>query len=441
MGCDAPTPDLAETPLSLPIRIVGWAYSRAGIDRVTVIVDGTPVAAAYGLFRSDVAEALSDPDALRSGFTASLDADACPPGAHQVVVIATDANQRATGMTLGLVAKPSDGEADADGLIEVDDPTAAEAESERYVPELHRGLPLEAEHQARYSWAAPLAAGRDVLDAGCGVGWGTVVLASAGASRAVGVDIDREAIENARARAGEKAEFVQGDLSALPFENDTFDLVVSFEAIEHVGDPERAFDEMRRVLKPDGILAISSPNKGVYPAGNRFHIREFTAAELEEVLQHRFGQVRMYRQESHSASLITDDARHAIADPSLELGARLYKMWGRDAGEELYTIALAGGGELPDVGGVGVVGPPLETKRFYERMAQLEHRGLLNETQARQVKTELVRTRHALAEAERDRDALQGALTDMQASVSWRVTAPLRRGKQTVAQMRSRDSR
>jgi hypothetical protein len=152
----------------------------------------------------------------------------------------------------------------------------------------------------------------------------------------------------------------------------------------------------------------------------------------------------MYRQETHSASLIVDDARHATQDPEVELGTRLYKLWGRQAGEEIYTLALAGDGELPDVPGAAVLGAPLDTKRFYERMAQLEHRALLSEAslaptkgQVEQLSSERDRARRALDDAERDRLAAQRALAAHEASLSWRITEPLRLAKHALERVRS----
>src|SRR5258708_23427285 len=98
-----------------------------------------------------------------------------------------------------------------------------------------RGLLVESEHRGRYWWASQVANGQDVVDAGCGTGYGTMILAAAGARRVVGVDIADEALAVARGDSGDAAavEFVAGDLHALPFPDASFDLVVSFETIEH----------------------------------------------------------------------------------------------------------------------------------------------------------------------------------------------------------------
>ena len=84
------------------------------------------------------------------------------------------------------------------------------------------------------------------------------------------------------------AEFVQGDVRQLPFEDGAFELVVSFETIEHVHDPERVLDELRRVLAGDGLLVISTPNKRQYLVENEFHEREFRHEEFVELLRTRF---------------------------------------------------------------------------------------------------------------------------------------------------------
>jgi GT2 family glycosyltransferase/ubiquinone/menaquinone biosynthesis C-methylase UbiE len=229
-------------------------------------------------------------------------------------------------------------------------------ESERFVPEAMAGVVIEVEHQARYMWAAAAAPGRTVLDAGCGVGYGTAILAQAAGARTVGVDISPEAVAAARNRAGAVAEFVVGDLHDLPFEDDAFQLVTCFEAIEHAADPDRALDEIRRVMAPDGLLLISSPNRNVYRPGNPYHVHEYVPEELEQALAERFGNVRLYRQQSQVMSMVGDDAALQEDDPAHELDIALRKLAGGRPGEELYTMAAASDDELPDLGAVALAG-------------------------------------------------------------------------------------
>lgn len=452
MNCETPKLSGGDDPLPLPLRVSGWAYTKVGIDAVTVVVDDTPVRASYGRLRRDVADFLTEPDAAHSGFTAFLDPDICEPGPHRLSVVAVDRDQRAVGITTSIVAelsKQGDAAAEAPGRALQAETQSLDHGGERYVPELHRGSPVEAEHQSRYNWAAPLAAGREVLDAGCGVGWGTVRLARAGAHRAVGVDIDEGALVSARERAGEHAEFVRGDLMSLPFDGGSFDLVVSFEAIEHVEDPRRALDEFRRVLRPRGLLVVSSPNKGVYPAGNPFHLYELTSEELEASLRERFRNVAMYRQQTHLGSLLTDDCGHAADDPTVVLDARLYKMSRGEAGDELYTIGLAGDDELPSMQAVAVISAPLE--QYYEEMTRLSQRALSAEIKYLMCSREIeqLETRHEqalaqLEEAQRLRAAADEArglvehqLAEHRSSVSWRITVPLRVAKRAARRRRA----
>jgi ubiquinone/menaquinone biosynthesis C-methylase UbiE len=177
---------------------------------------------------------------------------------------------------------------------------------ERFVPEAMGGQLIEAEHHARYRHAMQLVLGRSVLDAGCGVGWGSALLAGAGASSVTGLDVDAAALDDARGRT-DAASFVRGNLMELPFVSGCFEVVVCFEAIEHVADPLAALDELRRVLAPDGVLTISSPNPGIYPPGNPFHVHEFAPDELRRELLARFRHATGFQQHPMLASVVRDE--------------------------------------------------------------------------------------------------------------------------------------
>lgn len=145
------------------------------------------------------------------------------------------------------------------------------------------------DHFGRYDFAVPFARGKRVLDIACGSGYGSYLVASAGAAFVQGVDLSQEAIAVARRRfVLDNLQYERSDL--LDFVSDRpFDLIISFETIEHIGDYRMAIAKYRQLLAEDGLLLLSSPNRIITspeaqsiedPPSNRFHIREFTVPEL-----------------------------------------------------------------------------------------------------------------------------------------------------------------
>lgn len=174
---------------------------------------------------------------------------------------------------------------DGDDTAQVDEPVLTESlplTGERTVP----GVPAEnywfRRHEAAYRFVRPLVRDR-VLEIGCGEGYGTAYLAAAGAY-VVGVDYDRLTTLHA-ARTYPGIGFVRGNLAALPVADRSADAVVSLQVIEHVWDHPQFLAECRRVLRPGGVLVVSTPNRLTFSPGrdtptNLFHTHEFTATEL-----------------------------------------------------------------------------------------------------------------------------------------------------------------
>jgi len=157
------------------------------------------------------------------------------------------------------------------------------------------------EHRARYRFAARFAEGAQVLDAGCGAGYGAAELA--GALSITGFDVSAEAIGLARANFSRPGvRFLQADCAALPFADASFDLVAAFEVIEHLDQWREMLTESRRVLKPQGLLLVSTPNKAYYAESraaqgpNPFHRHEFAFEEFEAALSAVFAHVRIWTQ-------------------------------------------------------------------------------------------------------------------------------------------------
>jgi SAM-dependent methyltransferase len=249
--------------------------------------------------------------------------------------------------------------------------TPLEATGERLMPELQHGQVVHAEHLVRYLVATELAPRRRVLDAACGEGYGTALLAAAGARSATGVDLDERTIAHAEGRHP-GAKFVRADVRQLPFEDGAFDLVVSFETIEHVRDPEAVLDEFRRVLADDGLLIVSTPNKHHYLVENEFHEREFFHEEFVALLETRFASLDVLLQHNLVTSAVLPAAVAAERSGEHDHDLAFRKVVGVEPGGELYTLALCGRGELPRVRGALVAAGVDEAHELARRVVDAE---------------------------------------------------------------------
>ncbi|MBJ7348598.1 MAG: class I SAM-dependent methyltransferase [Thermoleophilaceae bacterium] len=236
------------------------------------------------------------------------------------------------------------------------------------VTEVTRGRLVDSEHLSRYVVASKLAAGRSALDVGCGSGYGTAMLAAAGATRAVGVAKKIDAFD---ARAVELCELLQGDQMALDFDDGSFDLVVSFEQIERCANPRAALDELARVTAAEtGILLVSTANRGIYPSGNPKHQAELSADELLQSLQAKFANVLPLRQHNWVSSAILGDGEFGFNDPHTALNVDVRKVFPAEPGQELYTMAVASNAPLPDVGNLVMLTQGIEVREWIAQILE-----------------------------------------------------------------------
>jgi len=171
--------------------------------------------------------------------------------------------------------------------------------------------PLVIEHLHRYAMACGVVKEKRVLDIACGEGFGSRLLASS-ASLVLGIDNNGEIIEQAKERYRcDNLNFRHGVAEAIPCCDQSFDVAISFDTLEHLSEHERFVAELKRVLSPQGLLLISTPNKSEYCAGismpNPFHRRELEHDEFTALLQNHFKHVLPAKQRLVAGSWIAPD--------------------------------------------------------------------------------------------------------------------------------------
>jgi SAM-dependent methyltransferase len=159
------------------------------------------------------------------------------------------------------------------------------------------------EHIARFKFASPFLKGKVVVDCACGSGAGEQYFAPKAAA-VVAFDLSIDALSSAWRHRFSNVVFAAGDAALLPIRSRIADVVVSFEMIEHIEREEIFLQEVRRVLRHDGIFLCSTPNRAVRNPGtsiddqplNPFHFREYSQEEFTRLLNLYFESVRLLGQ-------------------------------------------------------------------------------------------------------------------------------------------------
>jgi SAM-dependent methyltransferase len=406
------SPTILDGPCTVDgrLEVRGWAYAQQGLDSVRVTIDGDSIPALHPIVRPDLIERLGPKDAGEAGFVLTLDPHECAVGEHELTVVAMGRDGRNVGVSGEVVCReeperrqPGQGEpAQVEWIEDRVTPQPRGGTGSGYRPSDHAGSLLEAEYRLRYRWAAELAPERTVLDAGCGSGWGTALLAEAGAERVVGIDPSEDALEEASKLTTDLAvELELGELDALPFDDASFDLIACFEAIESCPDCGKALTELRRVLRSEGTLLIGPLAQG-----------------CEKELREQFANVVLCRQQANLVSTILDDETRAVGGEEASLGIDVRKSTVERPGSEAHVLAVAADGALPDPGRIALLAPPRAIRRIHDSARTWEDRALRAEAEAAatRVQVNLARMHQeasvkALRERERELEELPAART------------------------------
>jgi len=285
----------------------------------------------------------------------------------------------------------------------------------------------------RYFFARSLCRELDVVDIAPGEGYGTALLAQVARS-AIGIELSAEAVAHAQsAYGGSNLRFMQGDARRIALPDDSVDVVVSFDTIEHFHEQETFVAEVRRILRPDGVFIISSPECDIYsPAdrpSNQYHVKELTRAEFGKLLAGKFRNVTMYGQRPLLGGAIIADPPPADAGPLITFercGDRHFES-SDGLPRPLYLVAIATDaptalrsgslyvdtsdveGLLAQTGGLAVI-----QKEAEEWRQELSERN----TQAETWRQQLLANGRELAEARDETHRLRGQLAQADREVS-----------------------
>ncbi len=254
---------------------------------------------------------------------------------------------------------------------------------ERYIPNADpavTGIEIHYEHLHRYAFASYFVRDKDVLDLASGEGYGSYMLAQE-ARNVIGIDIDADAIQHAETCYSKaNLKYMQGSICDVPLEGgNLFDVIVCFEALEHIAEHEQLLSEITRLLKDDGLLILSTPNKAIYSdeAGyiNPFHVRELDFDGFRRLLQNYFSNVVFFGQKvstcSHIWSLHPTQITTTV-DFALKRDGQSFSFADEDH-RPMYLLAVASQDNLSDVADTGSYCIDTSNSILYQKNTQIKY--------------------------------------------------------------------
>jgi 2-polyprenyl-3-methyl-5-hydroxy-6-metoxy-1,4-benzoquinol methylase len=226
---------------------------------------------------------------------------------------------------------------------------------ERYMPSLTNAQ-ITYEHWHRYVFTKDYIQSKVVLDIACGEGYGAYYMAGH-AEKVIGIDVSQEAIDHAGATyQKENLQFLQSNAAAVAISESGFaDVVVSFETIEHIPEEQQHLflQEIKRLLKPGGVLIMSTPDKAFYSDvpgyQNQYHLKEFYGTEYDAFLKSAFQHTMLLQQNLFPVSFIWTDAMEVVRPCYINFVENRYVMKDIFSSAPMYFIALCSDAPLEKV--------------------------------------------------------------------------------------------
>jgi ubiquinone/menaquinone biosynthesis C-methylase UbiE len=294
---------------------------------------------------------------------------------------------------------------------------------ERMVPEFHKGTLTYAEHLTRYQAAQPLVKDKIVLDIASGSGYGSKLLAET-ATKVYGVDVDKTSVEYSRQNYGAaNIEYKVGDGESIPLADNSVDVVATFETIEHIPDYGKFIKEVKRVLRPDGIAIVSTPNDLEFAEGNHFHLHEFEYSELMSLLAKDFKYIDSYYQGTWKYVAVGPKdlfgSETEVAIPTLNLAPK------QDV-EYLYFYLVCSNRKIEvDIAPLAALGGHYSDRQLLGEKEQLLERIRIVEEERESLRGYLDKANGQSLGMQAERDKLQKELDDLRGTKTYKIGSKL----------------
>lgn len=313
------------------------------------------------------------------------------------------------------------------------DKETLEFTGERMMPAHNNGDLVFFEHISRYFFAAQAVKGKIVLDIACGEGYGVEYIANQGAKEVIGIDVNEQTIAHAKKKyKKDNLTFFVGDAEKIPLKDGSVDMIVSFETIEHVRKYKEFIKETKRVLKKEGVVIFSTPNKDVF-SGNPFHTKEFSLDELIKELGVFYKNIDIYFQTNIVSTTISKGEWLKQDDLSSEKAIKKGK---QSPEESMYFLAVCGDFEIPTLERKILLNNSRELSNLYsgindreEKIRAIEGEGSISKEQVNKNNQEIREKTRQIKQKEKE-------LRKIYTSNSWKITAPLRKIREILINIR-----